>query len=250
MLLPSIAYRLTPLATAFALLLALLPVPSASLASLTLTPNMASGSIASTISHNWAGYRAAGGLFTSVTGTWTVPQISNNGIAAADATWVGIGGITSSDLIQGGTEDLISRSGQVVHAAIFEMLPNPPQPIPVVVQSGDSITVAITERAVNQWQVSFLDKTNGQSYNFTTRYRSSFSSAEWIEEAPARGGRILPLNNFGTVVFSGGSTLENQHPVTIGQSSAQPITMVNSKDQILAAPSSLSSAGTGFSVVR
>lgn len=233
-----------------ALALMLAPAPSTSPLPLTFAPSVTSGSSAFSVSRNWAGYGSTGGSFTSITGTWTVPHISSSGASALDATWIGIGGITSSDLIQSGTEDLVSRSGQVVHVAFFELLPNLPQQIPAAVQSGDSITVAITERAVDQWQISFADTTNGQRYNITTHYHSSLSSAEWIEEAPARGGKVLHLNNFGTVTFSNGSTLKNQSPVTIAQSNALPITMVNSKKQVLATPSSINANGAGFSVVR
>src|SRR5580693_2390477 len=55
-------------------------------------------------SYNWAGYTASGGNFTSVTGTWDIPQISGSASPSADATWVGIGGVTTQDLIQAGTQ--------------------------------------------------------------------------------------------------------------------------------------------------
>ena len=51
--------------------------------------------------------------------------------------------------------------------------------------------------------------TSGQSYQTTVQYSSSQSSAEWIEEAPASGNGIVPLDNFGAVAFSAASTIEN-----------------------------------------
>lgn len=217
--------------------------------SLSLAPSIANKSITVGLSRNWSGYAATGGLFTSVTGTWTVPRISNGGFSAVDATWVGIGGITSGDLLQSGTQDVIS-SGQVVHLAFFEMLPNAPVEIPMAIQGGDSITVLITRLSGDQWLVSFKDNTSGRSARLTTTYHSSLSSAEWIQEAPSRGGQILPLAKFGTVSFRNGSALENQSHVTIAQSHARQVIMVNSSGQPLAIPSSLGKGGTGFSVKR
>jgi Peptidase A4 family len=213
-------------------------------------PNVANVSTAPAISRNWSGYAATGGSFTSVTGTWTVPQVGSSGHAAADATWVGIGGIRSNDLIQSGTQNAVSRSGHATHSAFLEMLPNVAQQIPVTINSGDSITVSLTERSANQWQISFKDTTNRQTYTATAIYLSSFSSAEWIEEAPSIGRKILSLDNFGTVDFSGGSTIEHGNRVTIAQSTIQPLIMVNSSGQALATPSSLSSDGASFSITR
>ena len=231
-----------------ALMIPLMPDLSARPPSLSLAPSIVNRSVTAGLSRNWSGYSATGGLFTSVTGTWTVPRISNSGFPAVDATWVGIGGITSGDLLQSGTQDVIS-SGQVVHLAFFEMLPNAPLGIPMAIQGGDSITVAITRLSGDQWQISFKDNTSGRTARLAATYHSSLSSAEWVEEAPSRGGRILPLADFGTVVFRNGSTLENQSHVTIAQSHAQPVIMVNSSGQALATPSSLR-GGAGFSVKR
>jgi hypothetical protein len=171
-----------------------------------------------------------------------------NGHAAADATWVGIGGFQSSDLIQSGILDQISRTGHETHSAFFEMLPNVAQQIPVTINSGDSITVSVTEKSTNQWQISFKDSTNGQTYTTTARYLSSLSSAEWIEEAPSNGRRILPLANFGTIEVSSASTIENGNQDTIAQSNAQSVIMVNSRGQAIAIPSSLGSDGASFSI--
>ena len=55
-------------------------------------------------SRNWSGYAATGGKFTSVTGTWTVPQSNGSANFGSDATWVGIGGVNTRDLIQAGTQ--------------------------------------------------------------------------------------------------------------------------------------------------
>jgi len=251
MLASLLAQRKTLLASLAVLVLTIAPTPKPSTqpSLLMFGPNAARVGTAGT-SRNWSGYAATRGTFTSVTGTWTVPQVSSNGHTAADATWVGIGGIKRNDLIQSGTQNIVSSSGQVTASAFFEILPHVSQPIAVTVRGGDSITVSIAQQSTNQWQISFTDTTNGQTYSTTVSYASSLSSAEWIEEAPTDGRRELPLDNFGSVQFSGGSTTENGNAVTISQANTQAITMVNLSRQPLATPSALGSDGASFTVTR
>jgi hypothetical protein len=207
---------------------------------------------ADTTSHNWSGYAATGGnTYTAVSGTWTVPQLSPNGAPGVGATWVGIGGVNSRDLIQAGTQD-VGSGGQAQYEAWIEMLPAASQQVPLVVAPGDSVTVSITEQGAGSgvWQISMQNNTSGQSYQTTVQYASSQSSVEWIEEAPASRGGIVPLDNFDSVSFTGATTTENGRTVDLAQSGAQPITMLNAINQPLAVPSAIASDGSSFSVAR
>ncbi len=199
-------------------------------------------------SDNWAGYIATGGAFTSVSGSWVVPQASATG-TSSDATWVGIGGTTSSDLIQTGTRGIVTN-GQVSYQAWYEMLPANSQNIPLTINPGDSITASISQQSANQWAVSLIDSTTGKNYETTVTYTSSLSSAEWIEEMPVLGRSFIPLDNFGSVQFSALSTIKDGSLLTPAQASAQPIVMVNSLNQVLAQPSALGSDGASFTVTR
>lgn len=201
-------------------------------------------------SRNWSGYVATGGTFTSITGTWTVPQPSSSDHMAADAAWVGIGGVSSHDLIQSGTEDVVDNHGRITFSAFYELLPADAQLIPVEVNGGDSITVSISETSTNQWQIAFKDNTSGQDFTTSVSYSSSYSSADWIEEVPSEGRKILTLDNFGSVAFSAGSATENSNQMTIAQSNAQSIIMVNRRSQPLATPSDLGDDGASFTVTR
>jgi hypothetical protein len=203
-------------------------------------------------SHNWSGYATTDGKFTSVNGTWTVPQIQPTGAAGVGATWVGIGGVTSTDLIQAGTQETDMGSGRVQYSAWIEMLPRASQQIPFTVHPGDSVTVNIAEQSPSNWQIDFKNNSTGQTYQRSVRYQSSHSSAEWVVEAPSEGysGGILPLDNFGTIPFSAASATENGQTVDLNQSHAQPISMLGGTGQTLAVPSSISSDGSGFSVSR
>src|SRR5437867_7169793 len=76
-------------------------------------------------SSNWSGYAASGGTFTSVTATWTVPTVSANS-TGADATWVGIGGLSSRDLLQAGTQGLSAVAGSTSRRG-SRCCPRPPR---------------------------------------------------------------------------------------------------------------------------
>ena len=203
-------------------------------------------------SRNWSGYAATGGTYTGVSGTWTVPQLAPSGAAGVGATWVGIGGVNSRDLIQAGTQDVASGTGQSQFEAWIEMLPAASQQVPLAVAPGDSVTVSIAEQGAGTggWQIAFKNNTSGETYQTTMQYTSSQSSVEWIEEAPAGRSGVLPLDNFGSVSFSGATATENGQTVDLAQTGAQPITMLNATNQALAVPSTVGTDGSSFEVAR
>lgn len=218
-------------------------------------------------SSNWAGYTATGGTFTAVSATWIVPNVSagSGNTVAADATWVGIGGVNTTDLIQAGTQAEVQGS-QVVYSAWWETLPQAAQTVPLDIAAGDRVSVAISQQSAGTWQIVIRDATTGQSFQKKLTYNSSLSSAEWIEESPTVGRRtLLPLDNFGTLNFTNATTLENGKQRTISQAGGHPITMYSSmvqgqrgrfgqpgarNGQPLAQPSTLGADGASFSVTR
>ena len=238
------------LASVAAAAISITPVPvqqGISNAISTTAPNVASNGN----SRNWSGYVADNDTYTSVTGTWIVPQATSSGHTSTDATWVGIGGVNSSDLIQTGTQNIVDPSGQVITTAFYELLPDSSVSITsLTVKPGDSVTATITEQSTGQWLINVNDNTTNQNYQTTVAYNSSTSSAEWIEEAPSNGVSVLPLDNFETIQFSNGSTTQNGTQATISASSAHAVTMVNSAGQALSTPSALGSDGASFSITR
>jgi hypothetical protein len=112
------------------------------------------------------------------------------------------------------------------------------------------VTVNITEQGTNNWSIDFTNNTTGKTYHTTRRYTSSHSSAEWVVEAPSSGNGVLPLDNFGSVSFSGASATQNGQSVNLSQAKAQPITMLGNSGQQLAVPSSIGGDGASFSVAR
>ncbi len=200
------------------------------------------------VSHNWAGYITTGGTFTSVRGSWVVPQVNATG-TSADATWVGIGGITSNDLIQIGTQAMVNN-GKVSYQAWYEMLPANSHKIPLTISPDDSINASVIQQSANQWTISLNDITTGQDYQTNVTYTSSLSSAEWIEEMPVQGRFFIPLDNFGSMQFSGMATVKDGTELTPAQASAVSMAMVNNLDQVVAQPSALGSDGASFTITR
>lgn len=221
------------------------PAPAPS--SQTSTPPTATGYL----STNWSGYLAANGTFTAVSAAWTATLATGNGsTTSADSTWIGIGGVTTSDLIQVGTQNIITAGGQISTSAFYELLPGYSQTVPgVTVSEGDSMTASLTQISSGQWTISITDKTDGQSWTATVSYASSLSSAEWIEEDPSYSfRRQIPFDNFHQAVFIGALAVANGTTVNLATSTAQPVSMVNNSGQPIAIPSPISGDGTSFTV--
>ena len=162
---------------------------------------------ATTSSLNWSGYATAPGSgVTGVKSTFTVPAVSVAPPGFA-ANWAGIGGYTSSDLIQAGTsEDELQGN-----YAWYEILPASETPISncsgdtaCTVNAGDVVTVDIHNVGANLWSVSLADAGHW-TWQQNISYASSESSAEWIFEAPTVGVQTIPANT-GTNYFGPTST--------------------------------------------
>jgi Peptidase A4 family len=201
-------------------------------------------------SRNWSGYVSTGGTsYTSVSGTWVIAKPDAN-VAGIDATWVGIGGANTTDLIQAGTEATVNGDGTVSYDAWTETLPQSTRTITLPVNPGDTISVSITEQSTGLWVVDMKNVTTGGTFSTTIRYNSSKSSAEWIEEAPSVGRGIAPLDNFGTVKFTAGSVTVDGKKQTLAGANAKAVTMADGANQPLAIPSAIGSDGSSFSVNR
>ena len=201
-------------------------------------------------SRNWSGYAARGGDFTAVSGGWTVPRSQVSGSFGGSAAWVGIGGLGSRDLVQAGTSATVSGDGQVRYEAWVETLPGPSRTVPLTVRPGDQVTVSIAEESTDQWKISITNGTTGRTYSTTEQYHSTHSSAEWVQEAPSAGRRQIPIDDFGTVSFTAGSAVENGRTLTIAETGARPITMIDGAGRPIAVPTALGSDGASFSVNR
>ncbi len=231
---------------AFIMVFALIGIFSSGIAH-AAAPNSA---ISTNLSRNWSGYIAdSSGDYTGVTGTWTVPSVTTSASVAADATWVGIGGVSSDDLIQAGTQ-AITQNGSTQYQAWYEVLPGSSNPVSLTVSPGDSVTATLSEQSSNLWLITIRDNTTGQSYSNTVNYASSNSSAEWIEEMPSDQVGLIPLDDFGSVSFDDATATVNGSTVTLVNSNPNAITMVAGGSSVLASPSPIGADGESFAVTR
>ena len=209
------------------------------------------------ISGNWAGYVASGSNITSVTGTWTVPDAGALP-PGVSSTWVGIGGFSSSDLIQAGTQQISSPLDQVfaggAYAAWYELLPANPVYLTgcsgdpkCTVAPGDAMNVSVKNQGGNSWLITVADNTRGWSFSKTFNYASTESSAEWIHEAPSAAGVLpIPVGNSGIVTFDGSSNTAVINGATQGlaSSGAFPVEAL----PVETTTSALDPGGDGFNV--
>jgi hypothetical protein len=193
----------------------------------TATERFASNDGAASVSANWSGYalqdvNAAGLQFTSVTGTWKVPVTTcTSGSRSSAAFWVGLGGSsdTATGLEQTGT-GADCNGGTARYFAWYEILPAAAIEVPLKVKPGDQITTSVN---VNGTTVLVQIKNRTRKTSFTKALQVAapdLSSAEWIAEAPSActsSGRctIVPLANFGTMMFTRAAAIASTHPGTI-----------------------------------
>jgi len=207
---------------------------------------------------NWAGYAVTPGSgITAVSGTFTVPT-AGEVPPGFSASWAGIGGYSTSDLIQAGVSENSAISGELLggqYDAWYEILPASEVEISgcsgdasCTVSPGDKITVDISNAGGDTWDISLSDAGNW-SWSTSVTYDSSESSAEWIQEAPSLDGVQTIPADVGTVSFGptstyteGGSTytIAEGSPTLIDES---PVGEVNE-----ATTSPLASDGQSFNV--
>lgn len=195
-------------------------------------------------SKNWSGYYLEGSGFTSVSSTFTVPNVSAASTNTDTAEWVGIDGVSNSNLIQAGVSENYSAStNRVSIFAWWEILPAPDTPISLAIVSpspGDRMTVSIAQQSVGLWSVRVSDDTKGQVFTISLSYNGPLTSAEWIVEAPADlSGNVLTLGQYSpNVVFT-------NLQYTGAATSSVDVSLVQG-GAVVSTPSSLSAAG--FSV--
>ena len=209
---------------------------------------------------NWSGYAVAStqNTVTSVIGTWTVPTLKATPDNSYTALWVGIDGYTSSTVEQIGTAHnwIHGQNNQQFQQnyAWFEMYPGGAYSFNFPVSPGDSITCSVNYISGTTFQLQITNNTKRVYAIIPTSYTklagAKRSSAEWIAEAPTGINGVVPLSNFNTVTFSNcGATISGKTgPINNSRYwQGTPITMMTNTSVVKAIPSSLNSAGNGFS---
>jgi hypothetical protein len=207
-------------------------------------------------SDNWSGYAVtpSGAPITGIRGGFVVPTagLVPPGFAA---TWAGIGGYSSDDLIQAGVAEQSVPGLPVVgeqYYAWYELLPTSAIQLTgctgesaCTVSPGDSITLTINRVEGTTWRIAMGDTGKWNWWRDVT-YDSSESSAEWILEAPTLEVAQTVLAPVGTVAFGPASTF-TAGGVTDPIAQGDPVTIDLDPGVIAeATPSALSADGEAF----
>jgi hypothetical protein len=237
---------------------------AASIVLLALTPAYASAALSAhgqllrpglntNSSNNWFGYQQGlleqgTKVFNSIGGDWTVPTATQHtaGEAEYSSDWIGIGGgcidancaLTDPTLIQDGTEQDVSATGQATYSAWWEIIPGPSITISMTVAPGDHMHSSIAEVVPdsNLWVITLQDLTRNETFTQTIPYASTHATAEWIEETPLILGSNLgfaALPNLTSPAFDLATV--NGAPASL--KSSEQIQLVNSSGGVFGAPS-------------
>ncbi|MGO9254963.1 MAG: G1 family glutamic endopeptidase [Bryobacteraceae bacterium] len=214
-------------------------------------------------SDNWSGYAvsAAAGSVTDVTGSWIVPtaNCTSGPLTGYAAFWVGIDGFTSSTVEQIGTDSDCSN-GTPKYYVWYEFYPSPSLVVSsLTISPGDVISAEVKYTGNGQFTASLTVVSTGNSFSISKTVSSALrSSAEWIAEAPSSSSGILPLANFGSVLYGHDqsgvpSTCDatvsgTAGPIASFGTSVSAITMVGTSGTDEGVPTGLSPDGTSFSV--
>ncbi len=183
-------------------------------------------------SENWAGLVVDHPGDTGVSAQWKIPAAPAT-LGSYVAQAVGIGGFQTSDLLAVGTQEQAVQ-GQASYVAFWETAPGNEVAIgSVPVHPGDRVAASLHEVSPGQWQITLRDLTSGQTFTQVVSYDSSRSSAEILLADPSQGGSILPLGDFGRLVFSHGKVTRNGSTLPILLAGALPVEMVNPASKTL-----------------
>ncbi|HVJ49289.1 G1 family glutamic endopeptidase [Desulfitobacterium sp.] len=208
-------------------------------------------------SENWAGYIAtptSNNDYTSISGSWTVPNITASQTNALAAQWIGLGGVLTTDLLQMGTIEQM-ENGQAVAEIFWEKLPDVAQSV-ITVPIGSTINAGISEAegSSSSWNLTYTVKTpegETQTQTIPVTLDSSYTqkigtSAEWISEDPSnQKSQLYPLADMGTVTYN--SALVEGQPLNSSDNKVNPVAMVSKNGNVLIAPSTLGNDGESFS---
>ncbi|MGH3010043.1 MAG: G1 family glutamic endopeptidase [Gaiellaceae bacterium] len=213
-------------------------------------------------SSNWFGYNQGtleqgGTLFNSISGDWTVPAASLHNPAQDEysSDWIGIGGgcvdanctVGDNTLIQTGTEQDVSATGQTSYSAWWEIIPGPSLAVSMTVKPGDHMHASIAEIVPdsNLWVITLVDVTENETFTQTIPYSSTHLTAEWIEETPLLIGTnagFAALPSLTSPAFDLATV--NGRPANLN--SSEEIQLIDSNGNVIGTPSAPDPDADGF----
>lgn len=199
-------------------------------------------------------------MFQSIGAQWTVPTATQHtsGQAESSSDWIGIGGgcidsgcaLTDPTLIQTGTEQDVSASGQASYSAWWEVIPGPSLTITsMTVHGGDRMSASLAQLVPDSdiWTITISDLTDGQSYSTTVPYPGTHTTAEWIQETPlvlGTGAGFAAQPNLTSPAFDHATV--NGGPANLNPS--EEMQLIDSSGTAIGTPSSPDPDADGFNV--
>ncbi|MDH6142167.1 hypothetical protein P3T35_004189 [Kitasatospora sp. GP30] len=153
---------------------------------------------------NWGGYVATGSNFQSISGSWTMPQVTCNTSNDLFAPWVGIDGYGSQTVEQTGVQ-VDCSSGSPALSAWYEMYPAAPVYFNDQVNSGDSLTGSVTTDGSGTYTISLTDNTLGWTESTQQQLNGQDVSAEAVIESPTQSYPSFNQLDFSNVTVNGQS---------------------------------------------
>jgi hypothetical protein len=206
---------------------------------------------------NFAGWQAitpfAGALFSAVSASWVVPEVScPPPMNTTAAQWPGIG--NSSSTVQDGTSEGCLH-GTPAYGAWYELVGDPyvnngnqvllpASQYPV--SPGDAMTGSVSI-ANNAWMLSLTNATKGWTFTFNTPNRQPGVNVQTTAEVALEGPASTGLAKFGSVRFANLTATLNGKAAPLASYGPAALEMTNGAGKLRAVISRPDSGG-GFTV--
>lgn len=153
---------------------------------------------------NWGGYVAQGSNFTSISGSWTMPQVTCNSSNDLYAPWIGIDGYGSQTVEQTGVQ-VDCSSGSPAYSGWYEMYPAAPKYFSEPVDAGDTFTASVVDNGGGAYSLTLSDTTKGWSKTTQASLGAQDASAEAVIESPTGSYPSFQEQDFSGITVDGQS---------------------------------------------
>ncbi len=153
-------------------------------------------------STNWSGYALHAGRYRNISATWTEPTATCTSGKQYAAFWVGLDGFSSASVEQIGT-DSDCNGATPRYYGWYEMFPLAPVFFKTVIKPGNEMTASVTFSGTDTYTLVLSNVSRGWTHTIVKQETGlARSSAEVITEAPSSTSGVLPLADFGTILYS------------------------------------------------
>jgi hypothetical protein len=169
-------------------------------------------------STDWSGYgpyAASGFPFANndalIAGQWAIPAVTQGTCSSTGAwmaMWVGLDGLSTTDVLQAGSVEEAVNCQQSTLKTWYEWYPGAVTYVNLSAKTGDSMLVEVWYTTSSPHGHAYLNDQTQQTVSevgFNPPSGTTYFglSAEWIVERPSLNGNITNLADFATATFAG-----------------------------------------------